>query len=288
MPTRPTKRPGTSTSSSGRYRQVPRMTCGGSLRIKQNHLEWSFNEDKGVIVHLDAEDEDIDKGRDCECDVCSRYLMHHSLENGKGKSLDEARVARDRWFRQNLDPFKDSVEQQELVAKTQELERVRGELTGKCCEAERLRTNLKVAEDTLENERQQRIAISRVHSQLQRQCQEEDRERTRLHKALKEQKERGEVSRQRLDELQAERVRRRLNFSNLRRELETTRRELETTRCELETTRRELETTRRELETARREIVQMRLPPPGFVEDASTSSAVPTGLSQNEAIPVSP
>jgi DNA repair exonuclease SbcCD ATPase subunit len=274
MPTRPTKRPGASTSSSGRYRQFARMTAGGGLRNKQSNLEWSFNEYRGIIVHLDAENEDVNKGKDCTCDVCDKYLTHHFLENGKGESLDEARVARDRWFRQNLDPFKDSVEQQELVAKTQELERVRGELTGKCCEVERLRTNLKVAEDTLENEKQQRIAISREHSQLQRRYQEEDKERTHLHNVLKEEKKRGEVLRDRLGELQAERARCRLNFSNLRHKLETS--------------RRELETSRRELETARREIVQMRLPPPSFVEDASTSSAVPSGLSQDEAIPVSP
>jgi hypothetical protein len=236
------------------------MTARGGLQTKENNLEWSFNENKGIIVHLDAEDEDADKGKDYACDVCSKYLIHHSLENGKGKSLDEGRVARDHWFHQNLNPFKDSIEQQELVAKTQELEQVQGELTGKCCEVKCLHTNLKVAEDVLENEQQQRTAILRECSQLQCRCQEEDRERTHLHKVLQEQKEWGEVSRERLDELQAERVHHHLNFSNLR----------------------------RKLETAQREIVQMCLPPPSFIEDASTSSAVPSGLSQDEAIPVSP
>ena len=262
----PTPKTSTSTKTTPRYKHIARMTSGAGIHTRQRHLDWRFDEKQGIIIHRDLEHEGEDS--DDACDACSQYDAHYSLRNGKAGSLNEATLARDRWFRQNLVPFSDSVEQQELVAKTQELERVRRELSGKCCEAERLRTALKVAEDALENEQEQRADVCNELSQLKCQCRADGKERTRLFNALKDEEAKREVSAEKISELQAERIRRRDNFAAARRKLDDTQRELDTTR-------RELNATRRELEDARREIVQMRLPPPGHVEGASTSSAVP-------------
>ena len=253
------------TTNKGPKREIARMTSGGG-RFRQRNLNWRFDEEQGIILHQ-LEDEDDEDDEDV-CDACSWFDAHYIPRNGKEGSFDEATLARDRWFRQNLVPFSDSVELQDLVAKTLELERVRGELTGKCCEAERLCTELKVAEDALENEKQQRGFIWSELSQLKRQCRADDKERNRLVTTLKDKEAQRKESARKLSELQEERTRRRFYFAEARRKLGTA-------QHELDTTRRELDTTRRELENAQREIVQMRLSPLGPV--ASTSSVVPSG-----------
>jgi hypothetical protein len=232
-------------------------TTRRDLPTEQKNLEWRFNEAKGVIFHEDDEDEE---GNCEDCDICFKFSRHYHPLNGKAESLDKAKSARDHWFRQNLHPFKDSVEQHELTAKTEELERVRGELTGKCLEVERLRTRLNIAENALEDEQRQRTFMLKENSQLKRLRQEDDKERLRLDKEVKHIEEWRALVAGKLSES--------LVVQGLQR------RDLKVAGRKFKNTRRELENARRELEDARRELVRLRPPPPGPVEDATTSSAV--------------
>jgi hypothetical protein len=246
---------------------------------EQVHLQWTHVYDECLIIHDEAsnedkeddedEDEDVDEDEDKKvtvsdkvdedehdddddnhnksslqnCQHCDNYVSHFRPENGIPGSFHKAELDLHRWIHEH--PFEDSLGLEELTA----------ELSAKSSEAERLRTQLNLTQTSLDAKHQQIIALLGENHRLKSSCQEEDLQRDRLRKDLKDQTKRRVVLSNRIDEVKARHA--------------VCHQALVDTRLKLENTRHELENTRRELENARQDLA-----PPRHIEDASISSAV--------------
>jgi hypothetical protein len=267
-----------------------------SVRVRpweQVHLQWTHLYGERLIIHDEASDEDnedeyeyenvdededkkvtvtdkVDEGEHDDdddnhnkpdlqnCQHCDNYLSHFHAQNGIPGSFHKAELDLRRWFHEH--PFEDSLGLEELTA----------ELSAKSSEAERLRTQLNVTNTSLDAKHQRIIALLEENHRLKASRQEEDLQRDRLRKDLKDQQKRREVLSDRIVEVLARQG--------------LCRQALFDTRWKLKSALRELENTRRELENARQHLAQTAPPPPRPIEDASTSSAVAMspGPSQNQ------
>jgi hypothetical protein len=200
---------------------------------KQCNVEWLFDEHKGMILHEDDQEDEHDT-----CDICEVWSRHYLPENGKDGSLDEARSARDHWFRENvLASLKDSDGYQELAAKTRELKQVRGELPGKCFETEQVRTRVKITEKALEHERRENTNLNQEKLLLQQSRDKEDMEHRHLQEEFEGQEKQQCVSFARMHARLSKGLEERGAFH---RDLKIAQRELDNTRLELEDVRQEL------------------------------------------------
>ena len=182
---------------------------------EQRKLEWQF--DGEIIRHEDDNDDEA-------CHICDRWSYHYCSENGKARSLEKAESARHDWFRRRaLTSLKPPVVRQELADKSQEILKIREELSSENFNADRLREELENATKALEDKQRENAALLEESLQPERTRIEEAWECDHLRQEITKVMETFVDVHERLKELRNEK-------DDYRRELENVRRELEGTR----------------------------------------------------------